>query len=118
MASISPETRTIALDTGWPFFEDHLIRRVVDPSGKARQPQKLSLVDGAEGDAVKLLFLFAENDRSPLQNCCHDANRVDGHESQAPKDRLPEFFGLELVTRQYQAFADERQNAQREDVSC
>jgi hypothetical protein len=38
-------------------------------------------------------------------------------ESQAPKDWRPECFGLEVVIQQYQAFAHERQNAQREDVS-
>ena len=100
------------------FFEDDLVWRAVNPPGKAGQPQKLSLVDGAERDAIELVFFFAENDRSPLQNRCHNANRIDGHESQTPKDRWPECFGLEVVIRQYEAFADQRQNAQHEDVSC
>jgi hypothetical protein len=97
--------------------ENDLTGRAVDPPDKAHQPQKFSLVDRAECDAIELFFSAAKNYRSPLQNHCHDANRIDHHECCAPEHWGPKLFVLKIVIWQYHALADERQNAQHDYVS-
>jgi hypothetical protein len=108
---------TTASDICWPFLRMTSPRRAVDPPGKADQSQELSLVDGAECDAIELFFPVTKNYRPPLQSYRHDANRVDNHERRPPENRRPQFFVLEIVIQQGQPLTDDRQYAQLEEVS-